>query len=30
MEIWEWVLRPVVGYPTLRVTENLKVANAPP
>lgn len=30
MAIWEWVLRPTVGDPTLRVTKNLEVADAPP
>lgn len=30
MAIWEWVPRPVVGDPTLRVTKDLKVADAPP
>lgn len=30
MAIWEWVPRTVAGDPTLRVTHDLKLANAPP
>lgn len=30
MAIWEWVLRSAVGDLTLLVTEDLKLANAPP